>query len=50
MQQLDEMMDQIDDLSSPVVFVELMAHASASHAMFSQALIHFDRKHRSPKR
>jgi predicted DNA-binding protein YlxM (UPF0122 family) len=49
MDQLEEMLDQLDEVKAIGAFVEMMAHASASCAMFKQALIIFDRQNTSPK-
>jgi len=43
--QLDQTMDAVDDMRMLALLTQMMAHASASQAMFRQALIHFDAKH-----
>tara|TARA_B100000424_G_scaffold206369_1_gene163573 strand:+ start:645 stop:968 length:324 start_codon:yes stop_codon:yes gene_type:complete len=45
-EQINELLDQLDEVQLVIAFIEMMAHASASCAMFKQALIVFDKQHK----
>ena len=45
-EQINDLLDQLDEVELIISFVEMAAQASASCAMFKQALIVFDKQHK----